>query len=151
MIKSIRSRAPSASSALVNRVMRANKSRDTNPEKTLRSALHRRGLRFRKHCKPDVSVNCTVDVVFVSPKVCVFIDGCFWHGCPMHFFPPKINSEWWVEKIAETRARDSRQARHLRRRGWCVIRVWEHEIDCDRLPAIAKKIHQVVARRKGLA
>lgn len=77
---SIRSRAPSASSALVRRVMRANASRDTRPARLLRSALHRSGFRFWKDLCPVPDVRCKADIVFPRQMICVFVDGCFWHA-----------------------------------------------------------------------
>jgi DNA mismatch endonuclease (patch repair protein) len=125
--KSIRSRAPKASSSAVRAVMRANVGRATAPELRLRRLLFACGLRFRKSFRPDPKYRCTADVVFKRLKVCVFVDGCFWHGCPEHFSAPRTNGEWWEEKIADNRTRDLRQAEHLTAGGWLVIRVWEHE------------------------
>ena len=130
---SIRSRAPSASSTLVRRVMRANTSRDTRPERLLRSALHRAGLRFRKDARPVPGVLCKADIVFPRQMVCVFVDGCFWHGCSLHFGTPKTNSAWWAEKIAANVERDARQTELLKEHGWRVVRVWEHELKGDHL------------------
>jgi DNA mismatch endonuclease (patch repair protein) len=125
---SIRSRAPIASSPIVHRVMRANVGGTTNPEKLLRSALHRAGLRFRKNSKPLKTFRCQADIVFRRQRVCVFVDGCYWHGCPIHFKCPKTNSEWWREKISDNVERDLRQTRLLRQEHWCVVRVWEHNV-----------------------
>lgn len=109
--------------------MQANRSRDTNPEIQLRAALHRTGLRFRKDARALARVRCAkADIVFPRAKVCVFVDGCFWHGCPKHFAAPKTNRAWWSEKIADNRLRDRRKTRQLRRAGWTVLRFWEHEL-----------------------
>jgi DNA mismatch endonuclease (patch repair protein) len=67
------------------------------------------------------------DIVFVGARVAVFVDGCFWHGCPDHCVRPKANAAWWREKIATNRRRDAETNAALSRLGWCVIRVWEHE------------------------
>lgn len=128
---SIRSRAPSASSQTVQRIMKANYGSNLKPERLLRSLLHEAGLRFRKDCRPVPAFRCTADIVFPRKRVCVFVDGCFWHGCPQHFACPKTNAEWWAEKINATRNRDERQREHIRSQGWRVIRVWEHEIVKD--------------------
>ena len=125
---SIRKRAPSASSTAVRRAMQAVASEDTEPETTLRRALHRSGLRYRLHARPEVDIRCNADLVFRASKVCIFVDGCFWHGCPLHFLLPKTNSDWWYEKICDNRARDERQRRQLEEKGWKVIRLWEHEV-----------------------
>jgi len=68
------------------------------------------------------------DFVFPKRKLAVFVDGCFWHGCPIHATQPKQNAEFWREKIARNQARDLLVTRTLRARGWRVIRLWEHEL-----------------------
>jgi DNA mismatch endonuclease (patch repair protein) len=106
--------------------MRAN-ARATRPEARLRSVLHRAGLRFRKNVRPIASIRCRPDVVFPRDRVAVFVDGCFWHGCPQHFRPPQSNAAYWDAKIARNMQRDKRNDEELSRAGWRVIRVWEHE------------------------
>jgi DNA mismatch endonuclease, patch repair protein len=101
--------------------------RDTPAELRLRSALHRRGLRFRVDCAPISGARSRADVVFSSAKVAVFVDGCFWHGCPVHGTSPKANAEWWEAKIDGNRLRDRDTDRRLREAGWQVVRIWEHE------------------------
>lgn len=146
--KSIRARAPRASSPLVRRVMQANTSRDTAPEVRLRSQLHRLGLRFRKDRRPEAAYKCSADVVFPAARVCVFVDGCFWHGCPDHFTVPKKNSAWWCEKINDNSARDLRQTESLLCLGWCVIRVWEHDLKGPLLRTTAARIKKIVYRQR---
>jgi DNA mismatch endonuclease (patch repair protein) len=107
--------------------MQGNRGRDTRPEVALRSALHRRGLRFRKHAAPLPGLLCRSDVLFPRERVVVFVDGCFWHQCPDHGKRPKSNQEYWDAKIARNVERDSRNNEALREAGWMVIRVWEHE------------------------
>jgi len=126
--RSIRSRAPAASSAFVRRVMTANYGGDLSPEKTLRGALRKAGLRFQQNVRPIDDVRCTADLVFRQRHVCVFVDGCFWHCCPRHFRVPKTNSRWWRGKIQDNKDRDKRQRSLLRSAGWHVIRVWEHQL-----------------------
>ncbi|MFD7508586.1 very short patch repair endonuclease [Streptomyces sp. NPDC059853] len=116
-----------ASSPETRAVMKANKGRDTKPERLLRSALHRRGLRFRVETKPLPQSRGTVDVLFPKARVAVFVDGCFWHGCPEHHRPSTKRSEFWTEKIKDNRARDIEMNAALRAEGWEVVRVWEHE------------------------
>lgn len=108
--------------------MQANVGRETTPEATLRRALFAQGLRYRRDVRPETDLRCAADVVFRSARMCVFVDGCFWHGCPTHFHAPLANRAWWIEKIEATRERDRRQTNELERRGWRVLRVWEHEI-----------------------
>ena len=144
---SIRARAPRASTDLVRRVMQANTGRTTAPERHLRSLAHRLGLRFRVDCRPDPSLRCDADLVFRRSKVCVFVDGCYWHGCPLHFAVPKQNSTWWAEKIADNRSRDARRTTELKNRGWMVIRFWEHDVRGNSAAAAAARIARAVRRR----
>ncbi len=116
-----------ASSPAVRNVMRANKGRDTKPELALRRAVHALGMRYRVGLRPVPQVRRTADIVFTRAKVAVFLDGCFWHGCPKHHRPAKKNSEFWDTKIKGNIARDADTDIRLREAGWRVIRVWEHE------------------------
>lgn len=147
MMLSIRKRAPAACSDAVRRTMQAVGSQDTSPELQLRSALHRLGLRFRKDAKPVPELRCKADVVFRTARVCVFVDGCFWHGCPRHFRVPKTNSIWWKEKIQDNMRRDARQTRALRARGWRVIRFWEHDLTAD-LERSVERVHTAVTEAR---
>ena len=141
----IRKRAPKASSNLVRLVMQANKGRDTTPEKLLRAALHANGLRFRKDFYPEPDLRIKADIVFVRLKICIFIDGCFWHVCPAHFKVPKTNTAWWQEKITDTARRDIEQTRILSERGWSVIRIWEHDIVSSKISEITQTIQSFCA------
>ncbi|MEO3839136.1 very short patch repair endonuclease [Nonomuraea sp. B10E8] len=109
--------------------MRANRNRDTGPELRLRTAVHALGLRYRVSRRPLPELRRTADLVFTKAKVAVFVDGCYWHGCPepAHFRPSQRNSEFWRDKIATNQERDQETGRLLREAGWVVIRVWEHE------------------------
>lgn len=136
---SIRARAPKASSPAVRRVMQANLPRDTKPEVRLRKALYAEGLRFRKDHRPEVDLSVKADIVFIGRRLCIFVDGCFWHGCPQHFKPPKTNTAWWLEKVEDNRSRDRRKTQELEARGWRVLRVWEHELEEEgNIEAVAK-------------
>ena len=97
--------------------------RDLKPEVPIRQQLHRLGLRYRIHRKDLLG---KPDITFRPSKVAVFVDGCFWHGCPWHYKTPKTRSEWWDAKIDRNKTRDARKTRKLRRLGWKVVRVWEH-------------------------
>jgi DNA mismatch endonuclease, patch repair protein len=136
-----------ASSPRVRKVMQATPSRDTAPEKALRSIMHRMGLRFRKDIEPIEGVRCKADVVFRKAKVCVFVDGCFWHGCPKHFRPPKTNTEWWLEKVQDNQERDTKKTMLIKKHSWMVLRYWEHEIQSDNAVKIAMKISRAVKKR----
>ncbi|MCY0934749.1 very short patch repair endonuclease [Streptomyces sp. H34-S4] len=116
-----------ASSAANRRSMRGNRSRDTSPERALRSLLHAEGLRFRVAAKPLSGMQRTADLVFRPAKVAVFVDGCFWHGCPEHFVPPKTNPDYWRDKIGGNIKRDRETDSKLAAEGWLVLRFWEHE------------------------
>lgn len=116
-----------ASSPAAQRRMRACRGRDTAPELALRSLLHRQGLRFRVDHRVLKEVRRRADIVFTRARVVVFVDGCFWHGCPKHGTWPKANAQFWREKIELNRRRDEDTDERMRQEGWTVIRAWEHE------------------------
>ena len=142
--KRIAKPAPSSEAALIR--MKAAKPRDTAPEKALRSALHRRGLRFRLDERPIKDLNRRADIVFRSARVAVFVDGCFWHGCPIHGTQPKANAEFWKNKIERNKERDLDTNARLKEAGWAVVRVWEHE-DPER---VSQEIYNLVVKRKTI-
>lgn len=107
--------------------MRANRRRDTGPELALCRTLHARGLRYRVDHPLPFDRRRRADVVFPRARVAVFVDGCFWHGCPEHGTMPKANRAFWRDKIARNRARDADTDRRLADLGWTVLRFWEHE------------------------
>ena len=116
-----------ASSDAVRRSMQGNRSRDTSPELAVRRLLHAAGLRYRVNIRPLKSLRRTADVVFTRRKIAVFIDGCFWHGCPDHYVIPKTNVHYWSPKIETNLARDADTSAQLREAGWTVLRFWEHQ------------------------
>jgi DNA mismatch endonuclease, patch repair protein len=99
----------------------------SRPEQRLRSELHRRGLRFRKHHMPLQGLRCRPDVVFTGRRLAVFVDGCFWHRCPQHATEPSTNARYWQAKLEANVLRDRRNDRALAAAGWAVLRIWEHE------------------------
>ncbi|MCF3940692.1 very short patch repair endonuclease [Gordonia sp. GW1C4-4] len=108
--------------------MRSNRRRDTAPEVEVRRLLHSRGLRYRVDYAPDrAHLRNRADIVFTRARVAVFIDGCFWHGCPDHHRPPTANSDYWSSKIKRNSERDERVTEMLRENGWTVLRFWEHQ------------------------
>lgn len=131
---------PTSSSEAARKRMLAAKPRDTAPEKALRSALHRLGLRYRVDMAPIPGMRTRADIVFTKAKVAVFVDGCFWHGCPIHGTWPKANAEWWRAKIEANKRRDEEANRRLECLGWSVIRIWEHED----LQIASNRVEQVV-------
>jgi DNA mismatch endonuclease (patch repair protein) len=101
--------------------------RDTGPEMALRRRLHALGLRYRVHRRPIPAVRRTADIVFTRHRIAIFVDGCFWHGCPEHGTSPKTNSDWWRTKLTRNAERDADTDRQLQAAGWTPIRIWEHE------------------------
>lgn len=100
----------------------------TKPEVQLRSALHRRGLRFRKDYPVRLDGRLIrPDIVFTRRKIAVFVDGCFWHCCPEHGRPPSVNTGYWSPKLQGNVDRDRLQTSLLQNDGWTVLRIWEHE------------------------
>jgi DNA mismatch endonuclease, patch repair protein len=134
---------PEPSTPAATQIGRANRRRDTKPEVELRAALHRLGLRFRK----DLLIRCggvrvRPDVVFTRWKLVVFVDGCFWHGCPDHGSVPKTNREYWVPKLRANVERDVRASEALTAAGWSVLRFWEHEDVEEAAGAVRSAIDQ---------
>jgi DNA mismatch endonuclease (patch repair protein) len=110
--------------------MRANKRRDTGPERRVRRLLHQRGLRFRVDLPIRASHPRPIrpDIAFTRARIAVFIDGCFWHGCPDHGRRPNVkNAFYWGPKIAGNAQRDSWHTAALEAAGWTVLRFWEHQ------------------------
>lgn len=133
---------PDASSEAVRVRMSKQKRRDTKAELLVRRELHARGLRFRVDAKPEMDMRVRGDIVWRSLKLIVFIDGCFWHGCPQHATRPAANVEWWATKLDGNVARERRTDAELKRRGWEVLRFWEHEEPA----AVADEIGRARAR-----
>ena len=97
------------------------------------------------------SVRCKADLVFAAAKVCVFADGCFWHGCPLHFKVPRAHAGWWAEKIEQNVARDRRQTEQLTALGWEVVRFWEHDLEVDPDGCAARVVRAVEIRASSSA
>lgn len=135
-----------ATSPGVRRSMQGNRSRDTSPELAVRRAVHALGLRYRVATRPIPGLNRRADLVFGPTRVAVFVDGCYWHGCPNHFVLPKSNVDYWQPKISRNMTRDRDTDERLSEAGWVVFRAWEHD---DPVLA-AQAIEQIVkARRAG--
>lgn len=115
-----------ASSPGVRRSMKSNRGRDTKPELSLRRLLHRRGLRFYVNRRPIPSLRRTADIVFPRLRVAIYVDGCFWHGCPDHHTVSKTNPEFWADKVRLNTERDEQTSQLMRDVGWTVLRFWEH-------------------------
>lgn len=108
-------------------IMSRIRGRDTKPEMLLRKKLFSEGLRYRTHHREAMRA----DIAFPRARVAVFIDGCFWHGCPLHYRKPKTNRDYWIPKIRANIERDRETTKRLEGEGWIVIRLWEHEIKDD--------------------
>lgn len=134
---------PGASSAEISARMSQARRRDTAPELALRRLLHARGLRYRVAWQVPGYRRRTIDIAFTKQKLAVFVDGCFWHGCPEHGTSPRVNEDWWRVKLAATAARDSHTSQILRAAGWHVIRVWEHEPPQEAVSRIAQLLDRV--------
>jgi DNA mismatch endonuclease, patch repair protein len=117
--------------------------RDTRPELALRRLLHARGLRYRVDRVVLTGMRRRADLVFGAARVVVFVDGCFWHGCPEHATWPAHNAGFWREKIETNRLRDRDTDERLATAGWKVERVWEHED----VGAAADRIERLVLQR----
>lgn len=131
---------PGASSAAVSRRMSRAPRVGTAPEMALRRALHARGLRYRVALAVPGQRRRTIDIAFSRTRVAVFVDGCFWHGCPQHGTRPKQNSEWWTLKLAANRRRDRDTDSVLTALGWQVLRIWEHEPVADAVATVLQAL-----------
>jgi len=120
--------------------MKAVRRRDTDIEVALRSALHLLGLRFRVDRPPLPGMRRKADVVFPTERVAVYVDGCFWHACPLHATWPKANAEWWRKKIEDNRRRDEDTNRRLDEAGWTAVRVWGHEVPAEAAARVASVV-----------
>ena len=129
-----------------SKIMSSVKSKDTKPEISLRRELFKRGFRYslKHHFK---GINIKPDIVMVSRKTCIFVDGCFWHKCPECYEKkePKSNRGYWLPKIQRNVERDNEQNMLLKKLGWDVIRIWEHEIKTD-VEKVCRKIESRLYR-----
>lgn len=136
---------PWASSDATRKTMQGNRARDTKAELAIRRLVHAHGLRYRVNARPEPEMRRTADLLFIREHVAVFIDGCYWHGCPEHFTMPATNPDYWSEKIGRNRARDLETTSRLEERGWLVLRFWEHEAPAS----VAERIAQSVRDRRA--
>jgi DNA mismatch endonuclease (patch repair protein) len=134
--------APSSPEA--RRRMLSVRQKNTSAESALRRELYSRGLRFRIHVPVMAKPRRVADVAFIGLRVAVFVDGCFWHGCPLHASWPKKNAEFWRAKIVANQERDRDTNARVRALGWIVIRVWAHESP----EKAARRIAMVVEKRR---
>ncbi|MXZ52250.1 MAG: very short patch repair endonuclease [Acidimicrobiaceae bacterium] len=125
--------------------MQGNRSRDTKPEMAVRSAVHRRGIRFRVSARPQPEIARTADLVLRKTRIAVFVDGCYWHGCPDHHTQPATNAQYWADKIARNVERDSETTAYLQQAGWTVLRFWEHEDPEAVADQVQEAVHSALA------
>jgi len=122
-------------------IMSRIRGRDTKPEISFRKALWHAGLRgWRVHYGPH-----KIDIAFVGRRIAIFLDGCFWHGCPKHYKKPKTGKGYWIPKIEKNRRRDRKTTRTLETEGWRVVRIWEHDLgNSDEMTKQATRIGQLM-------
>jgi DNA mismatch endonuclease (patch repair protein) len=123
--------------------MKGARQRDTAPELAVRSAIRRLAIRYRVNYKVLPGSCRRADLAFLSARVALFVDGCFWHGCPIHGTWPKANAEFWRNKIETNQKRDRDTDERLREAGWLVVRAWEH----DDPNTVASHVAKLVQRR----
>lgn len=128
---------PHTPSPETSRRMARVRQKGTGAELALRKELHRRGLRYRVNFEVLRKPRRVADIAFPSLRIAIFVDGCFWHGCPKHATWPKQNSEFWRNKIETNRARDADTVAKLQAAEWEVLRVWAHESPEDAATAIS--------------
>lgn len=121
-----------------SKIMSSIRSVNTKPEVALRKALWAKGLRYKIHYGEE-----KIDIAFPSKKVAIFVDGCFWHACPVHSHVPKSRRDYWAPKLKKNVARDKEKDSRLRTTGWRVVRFWEH--DLKNLNSIVNKIIKLLA------
>jgi DNA mismatch endonuclease (patch repair protein) len=138
-------RNPAPLSSTIRTRMQNTAQRDTQPERAVRALLETAGVVLIANRAPLPGMKSTADIVIPHSRVAVFLDGCFWHGCPEHGTLPTNNQVWWRDKIAANRRRDSRISTELEATGWIALRIWEHEDPS----AAAQRIRKVVARRSA--
>ena len=130
-------RSPKPATPAVSRRMSGVPSRDTTPELALRRALWNRGLRgYRLHW-PIEGTRRSIDIAWPGRRVALFVDGCYWHGCPVHCQITESNREWWIEKIDANSRRDADTTARLQAGGWSVLRIWEHVAVLDAVEMVA--------------
>lgn len=128
--------APRSSSEQASRRMRAVRQRMTAPEIMLREQLKALGIEFEMHVAVSDKSRSRADFVIRAARLVIFVDGCFWHGCPIHGTTPKSNTDWWEGKLRGNRERDSQAEATLRTAGWTVLRFWTHTSAAEAIDVI---------------
>lgn len=140
---------PHPASPAVTAAMKGNRRSDTTPETKIRSLLHRAGYRFRKDYRITLCHrSARPDIAFTAKQVAIFIDGCFWHSCPIHGRTPAgPNTQYWQAKLAANTKRDHQNNHDLQEAGWTVMRIWEHQEPRDAVLAIISTLHANPGRK----
>jgi DNA mismatch endonuclease (patch repair protein) len=131
---------PPAANEQKRRSMSRQRSRDTGPELAIRTRLHAMGYRYRVDHRADPAVRTRGDIVFTRARLVVFVDGCFWHQCPLHATSPRHNGMWWEAKLAANVERDRATDRRLAEAGYRVVRIWEHESPDEAVATIVRAL-----------
>lgn len=111
-----------------SKIMRAVRSKGTKIEDTVARELFKNGIRFRRNVK---DLPGTPDIAIKKYKIVIFIDSCFWHGCPEHFTMPKSNCEFWENKINRNIQRDIKINQYYKENNWYILRIWGHQLKKD--------------------
>ncbi|HMQ24097.1 MAG TPA: very short patch repair endonuclease [Planctomycetota bacterium] len=128
--------------------MQSVRQKSTTAESALRSELHALGIRYRVQVPVLTAPRRVADIAMRSLRVAIFVDGCFWHGCPIHATWPRENAAFWREKIVANRARDADTNARLHLGGWTVIRVWAHEPPDQAAKRIASIVERLRSRKE---
>ncbi|MHA6878965.1 very short patch repair endonuclease [Ralstonia pseudosolanacearum] len=120
----------------------------TDAEVALRKEMHRIGLRYRIDYEVLRKPRRVADIAFPGRKIAIFVDGCFWHGCPEHATWPKRNADFWRQKIEANRQRDEDTNERLRSIGWTVLRFWSHESPAEAAKAVAHVVATVETKHR---
>ena len=137
------------SSPETSRRMAKVRQKGTDAEIALRRELYRRGLRYRIDYEVMKKPRRVADVAFPGLRIAVFVDGCFWHGCPEHATWPKQNAEFWRQKIETNRLRDADTNSRLLEVGWTVLRFWEHEPPTEAVDIVVKMVAMGRSKRSA--
>lgn len=140
------SKGPTPSSEAASRRMARTGQRDTTAEMRIRRRLHALGLRYRVDYPLPNQPRRRADIAFTRARIAIFVDGCFWHGCPEHGTTPKSNIAFWRDKIETNQRRDQDTNARLEEAGWKVVRVWEHEDPGE----VVVRLHRLVKMRLAM-
>lgn len=137
------------SSPDTSRRMAKVRQKGTDAEMALRQEMYRIGLRYRVNYEVLRTPRRVADIAFPGRKIAIFVDGCFWHGCPEHATWPKRNAEFWQQKIAANRKRDADTNERLCAVGWTVLRFWSHESPTEAARAVARAVATVDVQHRA--